>query len=109
MVTRADEGDDVAATQLAGLLALLADQTRLRILRILAQGERNVGSLGEELQLSQPTVSHHLGLLRSQNLVATRRMGKKVFYSLNGSLEHNGGALNLRTRRFDIRIARRQD
>src|SRR5581483_10741825 len=46
------------------LLSLLADKTRLRILRILAQGERPVVSLTSELRLPQPTVSHHLAWLR---------------------------------------------
>lgn len=64
------------------LLSLLADRTRLRILRILAGGERPVVSLTSELRLPQPTVSHHLAWLRMMDLVSPRRQGKHVFYAL---------------------------
>jgi DNA-binding transcriptional ArsR family regulator len=74
-------------TELAGLFTVLSDRTRLHILTILARGERNVMSLCEELGLPQPTVSHHLGMLRMNGLVANRRAGKQVFYSLDGRTE----------------------
>jgi len=64
------------------LLSLLADRTRLKILRILAGGERPVIALTTELGLPQPTVSHHLAWLRMMDLVAPRRQGKHVFYAL---------------------------
>ena len=69
--------------QTAGLMRLLSDPTRLRVLGLLQPGEMNVTSLCNELGLAQPTVSHHLGLLRTARLVRTRRDGKQVFYSLN--------------------------
>lgn len=72
---------------LSGLFRLLSDRTRLHILTLLARGERNVSSLCEELQLPQPTVSHHLGLLRLQNLIDNRRSGKQVFYAINGRIK----------------------
>jgi DNA-binding transcriptional ArsR family regulator len=68
--------------QLTTVFRLLADRTRLNILMLLLEGERNVTSLCEELKLPQPTVSHHLGLLRMHNLITNRRSGKQVFYSL---------------------------
>lgn len=70
--------------QLTSLFKLLSDKTRLQILTLLAQGERNVTSLCEELNLPQPTVSHHLGLLRMTNVVGHRRDGKQVIYGLAG-------------------------
>src|SRR6266550_3673698 len=73
--------------QLTALFRLLSDKTRLNILMLLAQGERNVTSLCQELELPQPTVSHHLGLLRMNNLIGNRRNGKQVFYGLNGQVE----------------------
>jgi DNA-binding transcriptional ArsR family regulator len=69
--------------QLTNLFRLLADKTRLHILFLLTNGERNVSSLCDELELPQPTVSHHLGLLRSGNVIGNRRSGKQVFYALN--------------------------
>ena len=107
MATRGADRSELSVTTLAAVLRLLADETRLSILQILAQGERNVGSLGQELRLSQPTVSHHLGLLRSQSIVSTRRSGKMVFYSLNGLIQTINGEINIRTVQFDIRIAPR--
>jgi DNA-binding transcriptional ArsR family regulator len=69
--------------QTAGLMRLLSDPTRLRVLGLLQPGEMNVTALCNVLGLAQPTVSHHLGLLRTARLVRTRRDGKQVFYSLN--------------------------
>jgi len=94
--------------QLAGLFRLLSDRTRLNLLMLLADGERNVSTLCETLRLPQPTVSHHLGLLRMSNIIANRREGKQVFYSLNGhvSVDEVGG-LNVGTDAFSVHIAPR--
>ena len=54
---------------------------------LLAKGERNVTSLCEELKLPQPTVSHHLGLLRIERIISNRRHGKQVFYGLDGHVK----------------------
>ena len=79
----------VAAPSTSGdlcrLLALLADKTRLRILRILANGEQPVVGLTTLLRLPQPTVSHHLAWLRMMDLVSPRRQGKHVFYALGAA------------------------
>jgi DNA-binding transcriptional ArsR family regulator len=74
------------------LLSLLADKTRLRILKILAGGERPVVALTAELRLPQPTVSHHLAWLRMMDLVSPRRQGKHVYYALGAAAhwEENG-------------------
>jgi DNA-binding transcriptional ArsR family regulator len=77
--------------QLSALFRLLSDKTRLNILLRLARGERNVTSLCEELGLPQPTVSHHLGLLRMNNIVSNRRNGKQVFYGLQDAAEAADG------------------
>ena len=60
---------------LSRLFRVLSDKTRLQIVLILAEGERNVGSLSEELKLGQPIVSHHLGLLRMNRVVINKRAG----------------------------------
>src|SRR5947208_12347537 len=92
--------------QLTGLFRLLSDKTRLNILLLLADGERNVTSLCERLKLPQPTVSHHLGLLRMNNVIANRRNGKQVFYALNGRVETGGGhTLQIGVEKFNVRIA----
>lgn len=47
------------------------------------RGEMHVTELCKNLRLPQPTVSHHLGLLRMHGLVRNRRNGKQVFYSID--------------------------
>lgn len=63
-------------------LDALNDATRRELLLTLAAGERNVTGLCEALERPQPTISHHLGLLRMHGLVEDRRVGKLVYYSL---------------------------
>src|SRR5690349_10133193 len=92
--------------QLASLFRLLSDRTRLNLLMILADGERNVSSLCEALQLPQPTVSHHLGLLRMSNVIENRRDGKQVFYALNGRVGvAEEGTLQISTETYSVRVA----
>ena len=96
---------DQELESLVGLFRLLSDKTRLNILMLLARGERNVSSLCTELNLPQPTVSHHLGLLRMSNLIANRRAGKQVFYELDGSIDaEEGKALNVSVDGFQVKI-----
>jgi len=80
---------------LAVLCALLSEKTRLLIVFLLAKGERNVTSLLEDLELSQSTVSHHLGLLRMNGMVVTNRKGKQVIYSLAENISISGGKLRI--------------
>src|SRR4051812_15520971 len=87
MAKRTVGATDQDLEQLTSLFRLLSDKTRLNILFLLADGERNVTSLCERLKLPQPTVSHHLGLLRMNNVIANRRNGKQVFYALNGRVD----------------------
>ena len=61
--------------------SLLSDPTRLGILKMLSSGPKNVTSLCDGLGLKQPTISHHLGLLRMGRLVIGTRKGKSVMYS----------------------------
>ena len=61
----------------------LADETRQKIMGLCCCKWLSVGEIVEELSVSQPTVSHHLSILRSAGLVDSRREGKQVFYSLN--------------------------
>src|SRR2546428_11575879 len=96
---------DQELESLAGLFRLLSDKTRLNILLLLAKGERNVTSLCNELALPQPTVSHHLGLLRMSNLIANRRAGKQVFYELDGRIDAaDGKSLSVKTDGFQVKI-----
>jgi ArsR family transcriptional regulator len=71
------------------ILYLLADSTRLRILKILKRGEKNVSKIVEALKLSQPTVSHHLRRLEEAGLVLKRQYKRWVFYQVNKNLLKN--------------------
>jgi ArsR family transcriptional regulator, zinc-responsive transcriptional repressor len=93
--------------QLTTLFRLLSDKTRLSILMLLCEGERNVGSLCQELVLPQPTVSHHLGLLRVNNVIGNRRAGKQVFYGMNGQVGAGETSLIINAQNYDIRISAR--
>ena len=63
-------------------LKALAHENRLIILCCLADGERNVSELEELLGIRQPSLSQQLARLRSDELVATRRDSKQIYYSL---------------------------
>jgi len=71
-----------AAAQATGLLKVLGNPERLLLLCQLSQGEYCVGELEERLGIVQPTLSQQLGVLRSEELVATRREGKQIYYRI---------------------------
>lgn len=71
-----------AALQASSLLKALANPERLLLLCQLAHGEHCVGDLEGLLGIVQPTLSQQLAVLRQQGLVATRRDGKQIFYSV---------------------------
>jgi ArsR family transcriptional regulator len=61
----------------------LADPTRRDILRLLRHGEMTAGELAEQCRLTKPSMSHHFAVLKAADLVATRRDGQQIYYSLN--------------------------
>lgn len=61
----------------------LSDDTRQQILVMLLEGERCVGDIVEAFDMSQPSISHHLSVLKRFNLVTSRKEGKLVFYDIN--------------------------
>ncbi len=69
--------------RVADLLKQVSDPTRLQVLMLLSDKERNVSELCSDLGTqSQPAVSHHLALLRHGRLIEPRRAGKHNFYGL---------------------------
>jgi ArsR family transcriptional regulator len=61
----------------------LADDTRQRILEMLLEREMCVGDIVDAFHMSQPSISHHLGVLRQFGLVTSRKEGQQVFYTIN--------------------------
>ena len=61
----------------------LADETRQKIMRMTCCKWLSVNEVVEQINVSQPTVSHHLAILRDAGLVKVREEGKQTFYSLN--------------------------
>jgi DNA-binding transcriptional ArsR family regulator len=68
------------AESAARLLKAMANPSRLQILCVLGEGELSVGSLNERVPLSQSALSQHLGVLRQDGLVATRRESQTIYY-----------------------------
>lgn len=61
----------------------LADDTRQQIMKLCCCQWCSVTQLVEQLNVTQPTVSHHLAILRENGLVNVRHEGKQTFYTLN--------------------------
>jgi ArsR family transcriptional regulator len=75
--------------ELYPVLRALADETRLKIVSLLASsGEQNVGDMADALGLTQSTASRHLSLLAKTQILHTRRDGVMRFYSLNNQTMH---------------------
>jgi DNA-binding transcriptional ArsR family regulator len=73
----------LAAGVAVSALKLLANEDRLLLLCQLAtQGETCVSDLEQQLGIRQPTLSQQLGVLRTEGVLATRREGKNIFYSV---------------------------
>ena len=90
---------------LCRLLSVLADNTRRRILQLLAGGELPVISLTRALRVPQPTVSHHLAGLRMMDLVYPRRQGKHIFYALGPAAACAGdGSMTLSAEGWTVTI-----
>jgi ArsR family transcriptional regulator len=81
---------DTAVRDLSQVFKLLSDESRLRLLYLLAaHDELNVTALCEHLGQTQPAVSHHLALLRVAGLIEARREGKHNFYALRPDTFHD--------------------
>ena len=72
------DGPDIAR-----IARVISDPTRQGLMRLLCCRWLCVSDLVDHLGVTQPTVSHHLSVLRGSRLVQLRRDGKQVFYTLN--------------------------
>jgi ArsR family transcriptional regulator len=68
------------------LFSALTDPTRRRILELLREGDLAAGEIADQFSISQPSVSHHLSLLKQAGLVECERRGQYMVYSLNSTV-----------------------
>ena len=76
---------DLLYEQVARIGKAMSSPKRLELLEVLAQGEKSVAALADELSIEIKLASAHLKVLKESRLVATRKDGKFVFYRLTGS------------------------
>lgn len=77
--------DEEEISDLSDLFKVFGDSTRLKILFVLFESEVCVCDLAEILHMTQSAISHQLKVLKQSKLVANRREGKSIFYSLADS------------------------
>lgn len=68
------------------LFKALDDPTRRQILELLRKGDLTAGEIAEAFNISKPSISYHLDLLRQGNLVVSVKKGQYIYYSLNTSV-----------------------
>lgn len=101
---------DLDLRPLSRVFRALGDETRLRIVALLAHGELCVCHVEAALGLSQPNASRQLGILRSVGVVDSRRDGTWVYYRIAAQEhEHVGRVLALLTEALTTRRALRSD
>ncbi len=61
----------------------LSDPTRRAILELLKEKDLNAGEIAEHFQMTKPSISHHLNILKSSGLITDERHGQTIVYSLN--------------------------
>ena len=70
---------------LSNTFAALADPTRHRILQLLKKKDLSAGEIGAHFEMTAPSISHHLSILKQADLVKSRRNGQEIIYSLSVS------------------------
>lgn len=75
----------------------LSDPTRRKILQLLREKDMTAGEIAEKFNISKPSISHHLSILKQADLVLDERQGQNIIYSLNTSVFEDliGWFLNL--------------
>lgn len=68
------------------LFKALNDETRRQIIEILKEKDMNAGEIAERFNISKPSISHHLDILKRADLVTSDKKGQFIEYSLNTSI-----------------------
>jgi len=75
--------DNQSSIHLANLFNALSDPTRVLIIALLLDSELSVGTIANQLEMTESAVSHQLRGLRYQRIVRARKQGRQVFYTLD--------------------------
>ncbi|MGG1636437.1 autorepressor SdpR family transcription factor [Paenibacillus sp. FSL K6-3182] len=67
----------------------LSDPTRRKILELLRERDLTAGEIADHFQMTKPSISHHLSLLKQAELVSDERQGQHIYYSLNTAVFHD--------------------
>lgn len=67
---------------LSRLLRALGDETRMKILKLILESRHCTRDLAVELELSEPTISKHVKILKEADLISSEREGNYIYYSL---------------------------
>ena len=68
------------------LFKALNDETRRQILELLTEKDMNAGDIADQFNISKPSISHHLDILRRADLITSEKKGQYVLYSVNTSI-----------------------
>ncbi|WP_027126413.1 autorepressor SdpR family transcription factor [Gelidibacter mesophilus] len=68
------------------LFKALNDETRRQIIELLKKKDMNAGEIAEQFNISKPSISHHLEILKRADLITSEKKGQFVEYSLNTSI-----------------------
>lgn len=86
-VDRASRLEALDTARPARVFSALADETRIKIVKLLSEGEKHVDELARRLEAPQSTVSHHLRVLKEVELVRAEKRGRSIYYSIDPSFE----------------------
>jgi len=68
------------------LFKALNDETRRKIIELLKDKDMNAGEISDEFNISKPSISHHLDILKRANLITSEKKGQFIEYSLNTTI-----------------------
>jgi len=68
------------------LFKALNDETRRKIIELLKDKDMNAGEISDEFNISKPSISHHLDILKRANLIISEKKGQFIEYSLNTTI-----------------------
>jgi len=68
------------------LFKALNDETRRQIIELLKDKDRNAGEIADHFDISKPSISHHLDILKRADLISSEKKGQFIMYTLNTSI-----------------------